>query len=306
MKAIRRLGADAPVDTYRKALRGSLRRMPLTEDEFRELQQTRPECIVVDDDAVLVAEPRPGRVDLHYAFPDQASFVLRFPPMLDRAAALFTPGDAAFGMFLRLTDRALRGYVEPVLFENAFEVKREWLRMELSELPDEGSMDEAIAPGFRLRAARPDDAEAIVELDIAAFPSPSATTDTAASDIRSDPFWVLEDESTGRAIGFLHLHTRLAPAGYISDIALHPDYQRRGLGEALMRWSLVWFREQGLRRAALTTNADNARAIALYRKLGFTVAEIGVDYRRPIDEDEVRQVQEKRRAEHITVRRAFS
>lgn len=306
MKAIKRLGTDAPVDAYRKTQRGALRRVPLTEDEFRDLEHARPKCIVVDDDAVLIAEPRPGRVDLHYAFPDQASFVLRFPPMLERIAALFTLDEAAFGMFFRLTDRALRGYVEPVLFENAFEVKREWLRMELSELPDDGSMDAAIAPGFRLRAARPDDAEAIVQLNIAAFPAPSATAETAASDIRSDPFWVLEDESTGRAIGFLHLHTRLAPTGYISDLALHPGYQGRGLGEALMRWALVWFREQGLRRAALTTNTDNARAISLYRKLGFTIAEIGVDYRRPIDEDEVRQVLERQRAEHITVRRAFS
>jgi ribosomal protein S18 acetylase RimI-like enzyme len=306
MKQIKRLGTDAPVDAYRKTQRGALRRMPMAESAFRELERERPECIVVDGDAVLIAEPRPGRVDLHYAFPDQASFVLRFPPMLERLARLFDVNDASFGMFVRLTDRSHRTYIEPVLFAQAFEVSREWMRMELVELPPTGSTNEAVAPGFRLRPARPDDAEAIVELDLVAFPAPSVTTETAASDIRRDPFWVLEDESSGRAIGFLHLHTRLAPAGYISDIALHPDYQRRGLGEALMRWALAWFREQGLRRAALTTNTDNARAIALYKKLGFTTSEIGLDYRRPIDQDEVRQVLEKQRAEHITVRRAFS
>ena len=128
---------------------------------------------------------------------------------------------------------------------------------------------------------------------ISQFPAPSATAETAASDIRSDPFWVLEDESSATAIGFLHLHTRLAPTGYISDIALHPKYQRRGLGETLMRWALAWFREQGMRRAALTTNTDNPRAIALYTKLGFVVIETGIDYRRSLDEDEVRRVLEK-------------
>jgi hypothetical protein len=78
MKTIRRLGAEAPADAYRKAQRGALRRMPLSEAAFRELERSRPECIVIDGDAVLVAELRPGRVDLHYAFPDQASFVSRF------------------------------------------------------------------------------------------------------------------------------------------------------------------------------------------------------------------------------------
>jgi ribosomal protein S18 acetylase RimI-like enzyme len=306
MKQIRRIGTEAPADAYGKAQRGVLRRMPLVEAAFRELERQRPECIVVDGDAVLVAQPRPGRVDLHYAFPDQASFVSQFPPLLERLTGLFNANDASFGLFFRLTDSAQRPYVEPVLVAQAFEESREWMRMELVELPPSASTDDAIAPGFRLRPAQPEDAEAIVQLDAVAFPAPSATTDTATSDIRSDPFWVLEDESTGRAIGFLHLHTRLAPTGYISDIALHPDYQRRGLGEALMRWSLAWFRDQGMRRAALTTNTDNARAIALYRKLGFTVAEIGLDYRRPVDEDEVRQVLEKHRAEHITVQGAFS
>jgi ribosomal protein S18 acetylase RimI-like enzyme len=258
---------------------------------------------VVDGDAVLVAELRPGRVDLHYAFPDQASFVSRFPPMLERLTGLFDVAEASFGMFFRLTDRAQRPYVEPVLFEQAFEVSREWMRMELLELPSSGSTNEAVARGFRLRPAQPEDAEAIVQLDVAAFPAPSATAETATSDIRSDPVWVLEDESSGRAMGFLHLHTRLAPTGYIADIALHPDYQRRGLGEAAMRWALAWFRGRGLRRAVLTVNTDNAPAIALYRKLGFAPGEIGLDYRRPVDEDEVRQVLEKRLGAHIRVRR---
>jgi ribosomal protein S18 acetylase RimI-like enzyme len=50
-------------------------------------------------------------------------------------------------------------------------------------------------------------------------------------------------------------------------------------------------------------NTDNGGAIALYRKLGFVAAETGLDYRRPIDEEEVRQVLERQRTVRITVRR---
>ena len=83
---------------------------------------------------------------------------------------------------------------------------------------------------------------------------------------------------------------------------MHPDWQRRGLGEAMVRWALGWFRGEGLRRADLTVSVDNAPAIALYRKLGFASGEMGLDYRRPIDEEEVRQVLEKHRTAHISVR----
>ncbi len=302
MKTIRRIGVEAPIDAYRKAQRGALRRMPLSEAEFRALEAARPECIAVDGDAVLVAEPRTERVDLHYAFPDQASFVSLFPPMLARLTGLFSLDEAPFGMFLRLTDRAQRPYVEPVLVGQAFEVSREWLRMELVELPATGATDEAVAPGFRLRPARPDDAEAIVELISVAFFNPSATARGWAEVLRSGTeVRILEDEA-GKTAGLLHLRPEDASTGYVSEVALHPDYQGRGLGEALMRWSIAWFREHGFRRAALTTSPDNGRAIALYQRLGFTIAAIGIDYRRPLDEDEVRQVLEKHRGAHIRVR----
>jgi len=67
----------------------------------------------------------------------------------------------------------------------------------------------------------------------------------------------------------------------------------------MLIWVLASFHQQGLRRATLTVNTDNGAAIALYRKLGFTPGQIGVDYRRPIAEEEVQRVLEKRRGSVI-------
>jgi ribosomal protein S18 acetylase RimI-like enzyme len=114
---------------------------------------------------------------------------------------------------------------------------------------------------------------------------------------------LLEDSSTGEAAGFLRLRAQADGLGYVSDLAVHPDYQRRGLGEAMMRWALGWFREQNMRRAALTVNTNNGPAIALYHKLGFADAEMGIDYRRPLDEEEVRQTIERQQTVRIQVRR---
>jgi len=292
MKAIRRLSADAPVDAYRKAQRGSLRRMPLSEAEFRVLERERPECIVVEGDAVLVAEPRTDRIDLHYAFPDQAPFSKQFAPMLGRLAPRFTISDAPFGINLRLGDIKLRPAVEPALFAQAFEVTREWIRMELEQLPTAHTA--AFPEGFALRAATTSDVEAIVQLIYDSFEDPTVSPRGWAEAVVDNARLVrLLEGGSSRAAGLVHLRPEDATTGYVSELAVHPDFQRRGLGEALMRWSLSWFRQQGLRRAALTTSPDNERAIALYRKLGFTVTEQGVDYRRSLDEDEVPQTLEK-------------
>ena len=201
------------------------------------------------------------------------------------------------GFRLTLTDAPSRPYLEPVLSVHAFELSREWIKMTLLELP-EGSPPEEIAPGFVLRPARPDDAEAIAELDAAAFPTPTRTVQIEGRSLLR----VLEESTSARAVGFLRLRPDETSVGHISDVAVHPRWQRRGLGEAMLRWALGWFRGEGLRRADLTVSVDNAPAIALYRKLGFASGEMGLDYRRPIAEEEVRQVLEKHRTAHISVR----
>lgn len=305
MNTVRRLGASTPDDTFLKTRRGAIRYIDMTEDAFRALERDNPERIVVDGNAVLVAEQCSGRVELHYAFPDQASFSQQFSPMFARVAGLFSLKDAPFGINLRLTDRALRSYVEPALFAQAFAVTREWLRMELIEIPVADLTGSAVLAGYSLRPARADDVEAIVGLIHASFDNPSVNPRMWAEAIESGrEVQVLEDPS-GDLVGLLHVRPEDARSGYVSELAIHPDHQRRGLGEALMRRSFAWFREHGFKRAALTTSPENSPAIALYHKLGFTISQIGVDYGRSLDDDVVRQVLQRNSASHITIRRAF-
>lgn len=56
-------------------------------------------------------------------------------------------------------------------------------------------------------------------------------------------------------------------AGYISDLAVHPRAQRRGLGRALVEAALAGIRADGL-PAELWAHGDNARALALYASVG--------------------------------------
>jgi len=59
---------------------------------------------------------------------------------------------------------------------------------------------------------------------------------------------------------------------HITIVAVHPSYQRQGLGQALL-WALLGQAHQrGLERATLEVRVSNQAAIALYEKFGFQEA----------------------------------
>lgn len=59
---------------------------------------------------------------------------------------------------------------------------------------------------------------------------------------------------------------------HITVLAVHPDYQRQGLGQ-LMLWALLQAAcDRHLERATLEVRVSNQAAIALYTKFGFKIA----------------------------------
>lgn len=73
-------------------------------------------------------------------------------------------------------------------------------------------------------------------------------------------------------VGFLtwRLHTERG-VGEISNNAVHPDHQARGVGVAQVRHALEVFRAAGMTSARVLTGGDegHAPARAMYRKAGF-------------------------------------
>ncbi|WP_024545756.1 ribosomal protein S18-alanine N-acetyltransferase [Picosynechococcus sp. NKBG15041c] len=59
---------------------------------------------------------------------------------------------------------------------------------------------------------------------------------------------------------------------HITIMAVHPDLQRRGLGQLILLGLLRDAWRRGLERATLEVRASNHGAIALYEKFGFQVA----------------------------------
>lgn len=59
--------------------------------------------------------------------------------------------------------------------------------------------------------------------------------------------------------------------GHIMNVAVHPDYRRRGLGELLLLDLYRQVRPRGVVRLTLEVRASNLAALGLYHKYGFAV-----------------------------------
>ena len=95
-----------------------------------------------------------------------------------------------------------------------------------------------------------------------------------------DPKGFFLAERDGRLVGF-HWTKEHPGAGEIYVLGVHPDEHGSGLGGALTRIGLRHLSDRGLATALLYVDADNAPAVAVYRRMGFEVEASSVMFARP-------------------------
>ena len=64
----------------------------------------------------------------------------------------------------------------------------------------------------------------------------------------------------------------LNQVGHFEPVGTHPDFQKRGLGTAVMLEGLRRMQQRGMPSATVATFEDNSAAIHLYKSLGFRPA----------------------------------
>ncbi len=69
-------------------------------------------------------------------------------------------------------------------------------------------------------------------------------------------------------VGFVGMRMQ-AQEGHITNIAVKPSFQRRGIGEFLLRTMIEMARKNHAVQMTLEVRSDNYNAQSLYRKLGF-------------------------------------
>jgi ribosomal protein S18 acetylase RimI-like enzyme len=150
--------------------------------------------------------------------------------------------------------------------------------------------------GYEVRSLQKDDAPALAELYLAAYPS-EIVRDLAAA--REEMQRTFEGEygplvaglspaitTTGRLVATVMTVAQApwpdTPAGlFVIEVITDPAHRRQGLAKAGLGWVATRAQKHGFGTLALRVDAENSAALALYRKLGFRDWFPGAEDERP-------------------------
>lgn len=158
-----------------------------------------------------------------------------------------------------------------------------------------------------IRRMRLEDVPAVHEIDTLSFslPWPERSFRFEIENAVSRG-WVAEAEVNGetRIIGMLVLWL-LVDEAHIATVAVHPDFQRCGIGSRIIVEALEAARVEGARRAFLEVRERNLAAQEMYRKFGFAITSRRPRYYRDTGEDAILMTLEGLNAEtfeHVNVK----
>jgi ribosomal-protein-alanine N-acetyltransferase len=125
------------------------------------------------------------------------------------------------------------------------------------------------ATGQEIRDLRPEDLDAVMEIEVQAFSTPWRRITFAGLLAREDADLLALTER-GRLVGYAVCWTVVDQAE-LGNVAVAPDQRGRGAGRRLVEAALERVRRRGARECFLEVRESNASAQALYRRLGFEV-----------------------------------
>ena len=111
----------------------------------------------------------------------------------------------------------------------------------------------------------------IAQLEKICFSDPWSEKSVASELDNKLAFWLVAMEEA-RVAGYIGSQTVMDETDMM-NVAVHPDFRRQGIAEALVNTLVENLKKMGSRCLTLEVRASNVPAIALYEKLGF--AEIG-------------------------------
>jgi GNAT superfamily N-acetyltransferase len=127
-----------------------------------------------------------------------------------------------------------------------------------------------VTEAFRIRAARPEDADVIAEWTENTFD----WGDYVAERIQA---WIDEPDSTvivcadddDDPLGVVHVAMLSATEAWLEGARVHPEHRRSGMGSSMNRAGTDWARDRGGRVARLTTDRSNVAAQRQVEGLGY-------------------------------------
>ena len=133
-------------------------------------------------------------------------------------------------------------------------------------------IDKLINDGFfdetKIGVATPEDIADIANIEKACFSCPWSENAIRESMTAGTAFYVARIDN--KIAGYMGL-SKIAGEGYVTNIAVLPEYRRKGVGKALLQHAINDCETQ-LEFISLEVRVSNGTAISLYNKFGFVEA----------------------------------
>jgi hypothetical protein len=298
MVMFRRLDPLANAGPYQRLLKSPVKSFTLTEAQYDRLKERRPDLIVTEGEAAVIAHPYRDFLEIHYAFPEVEAFRDRFADLFTRAVGASSKAEAPRGVVLSFRDRPNRSLADTVFWSTALDEGPQWVEMNWVAVPEQPEPEDTVGDGFRVREApggTDADGDAVAAIDAAVAGQPELTRSGLTSIYENARWLRIIDDSSGRPVAFLNLRSEPGGWGIIEQIAVRPELAGQ-LRDPLLHWTVAFLRNNGGRRLRRKVHLDQAADLSLMRGMGFTAAETGLDYTRPVDADEIKSKIEERQA----------
>lgn len=133
---------------------------------------------------------------------------------------------------------------------------------------------------YRIRSAVPADAATLVSVERRCFSDP--WSETSFREALDSPWSFGLVAHSGRAIAGYLIGREVAGSGEVLNLAVSPDFRRRGVARALLRAALAMLRKRNVDEVFLEVRESNRSAQALYLSSGFRpVGQRSAYYRNP-------------------------
>lgn len=137
-----------------------------------------------------------------------------------------------------------------------------------------------------IREAEVRDIDHIVKLDELCFSVPWSRESIAREIIDNHLAFYIVAEIENTVVGYAGLWS-IVDEGHITNVAVHPNFRKKGIGEALVKVILDNSIRNGLKSHTLEVRFSNEAAIRLYEKMGFKAAGLRKKYYEDNGEDAI-------------------
>lgn len=130
------------------------------------------------------------------------------------------------------------------------------------------------------------DLDDVMAIEVISYPTPWSRRAFESELTENDYAHYYVARQEGEIIGYVGMWVILNES-HITNIAVHPDHRRQGVGRKLLETMFEEAKEKGANKMTLEVRISNLPAQDLYKKLGFVARGIRKGYYTDLNEDAI-------------------